>query len=75
MHDIKGTEGDLSLSITDSEPGLVRLEIRGDNLELRALADGPIAKGERVVVMAVEHDTVRVARAEEVYRKRLDDKL
>jgi membrane protein implicated in regulation of membrane protease activity len=62
-HDYVGVLGRTLVGIRPSQPGKVRVSIKGDTLDLIALSEGEkeIAAGEEIVVVGLEGDRVRVA--------------
>jgi membrane-bound ClpP family serine protease len=62
-HDYIGVLGRTLVPVRPSQPGKVRVSIKGDTLDLIALSEGDkeIASGEEIVVVGLEGDRVRVA--------------
>jgi len=62
-NDYVGVLGRTLVGIRPSQPGKVRVSIKGDTLDLIALSEGEkeIAVGEEIVVVGLEGDRVRVA--------------
>lgn len=63
--DFIGQEGKMSVSPRNGEPGKVRLEIKGETIDMLALpAEGfSVQQGEEVIVVGVDGTRVRVAKA------------
>lgn len=61
--DYVGALGSTLVAIKASQPGKVRVRIKGDTLDMIALSenDKEIAKGEEIVIVGLEGDKVRVA--------------
>ena len=62
-HDYIGALGHAVVTVRGSQPGKVRVCIKGDTLDLIALSEGEkqIEKGEEIVIVGLEGDRVRVA--------------
>ncbi len=62
-HDYVGALGRTTVPIRGSQPGKVRVSIKGDTIDMIALSEGEkeIAMGEEIVVVGLEGDKVRVA--------------
>jgi membrane protein implicated in regulation of membrane protease activity len=62
-HDYIGALGRTLVGIKGSQPGKVRVSIKGDTIDMIALSEGEkeIGMGEEIVVVGLEGDRVRVA--------------
>ncbi|MBV6458658.1 MAG: hypothetical protein HONBIEJF_01792 [Fimbriimonadaceae bacterium] len=68
VDDLIGREGKLLVGIREGQPGKVRLDVKGDLIDMLALPEsGKTAEaGETVYVLAIENDRAIVARREDL---------
>jgi len=68
VDDLIGKEGRMLVAIRDGQPGKVRLDVKGDLIDMLALPQsGTTAEaGETVYVLAIENDRAIVARRQDI---------
>lgn len=68
VDDLIGKEGKLLVAIRDGQPGKVRLDVKGDLIDMLALPQSGVTAevGETVYVLAIENDRAIVARREDL---------